>query len=174
VADYTGSRRAVEPLSPAAAANAFAEDDAASVCPECGAGVRPGQEWCTLCLHVLREPEPRPEPVTVHRLVTPELTPPLTPAPEVLLGEPGADVNGEPDGEADPGTVGPSSEARARAEAAAEALLAQLKVESRHDRLNVPEYLNSKSRIAAFVPVAMVVLCGLGIATLTVLGSIFG
>ena len=31
-----------------------------STCPECGALVRADQQWCTLCLHVLHEPEPEP------------------------------------------------------------------------------------------------------------------
>jgi hypothetical protein len=52
-------------------------------------------------------------------------------------------------------------------------LLAQLAVESSHNRLSVPVYLNSKSRVAMFVAVAMTVLGALGVATLTVLGSIF-
>jgi hypothetical protein len=74
----------------------------------------------------------------------------------------------------EPVAPGPSDEARARAEAAAEALLAQLSVESSHQRLNVPEYLNSKARITVFVPVAMAALCALGLASLAVLGVIFG
>ena len=69
---------------------------------------------------------------------------------------------------------GPSAEVRAQVDAAADALLAQLAVESSHNRLSVPEFLNSKSRIAVFVAVAMTVLCALGIATLAVLGSLFG
>jgi hypothetical protein len=169
VADYTGSRRATEPMSAASAAHAFAEDDAALVCPECGAGVRPGQEWCTLCLHVLRKPEP-------HLAPGPAAEPAAEPAPERAAEparEPAAEPAREPAAEAAPVSSGPSDEARARAEAAAEALLAQLSVETRHQRLNVPEYLNSKARITMFVPMAMAALCGLGIAVLAVLGAIF-
>jgi hypothetical protein len=64
MSEYTGSRR-VAPTAPSPdhstdVANLFAEDDDALTCPQCGAAVRPGQEWCTLCLHVLRTPEPEP------------------------------------------------------------------------------------------------------------------
>jgi hypothetical protein len=163
VPDYTGSRRATEPLSPALAASAFAEDDAATTCPECGAGVRPGQEWCSLCMHVLRRPEPEP-------------TPAPTPAPlPALATQPAAATQPASfDGAAEVTPEGPSAEVRAQVDAAADALLAQLAVESSHNRLSVPEFLNSKARIGVFVAVAMTGLCAVGIATLAVLGSLFG
>ena len=152
-----GSRRAIEPMSPAQAASAFAEDDLAPTCPECGAGIRPGQEWCSLCMHVLREPEP--EPVALPQ-------PALTPAVQAPAADPQAAVGAAAEG--------PTPEVRAQVEAAADALLEQLAVESSHDRLNVPDYLNSKARIAVFVTVAMSVLSGLGLAALAVLGWILG
>jgi rubredoxin len=161
VADYSGSRRAIEPMSPALAASAFAEDDAAATCPECGAGIRPGQEWCSLCMHVLRPPEPEPAPAPAPL--------PVLMSQSTVATEPASfDVTSEVAPE------GSSAEVRAQVDAAADALLAQLAVESSHNRLNVPEFLNSKSRIAVFVAVAMTVLCALGIATLAVLGSLFG
>ena len=166
-----GSRRAIEPMSPAQAASAFAEDDLAPTCPECGAGIRPGQEWCSLCMHVLREPEPEPEPEPV---ALPQ--PALTPAVQAPAADPqAADVQAA-DVQAAVGAAaeGPTPEVRAQVEAAADALLEQLAVESSHDRLNVPDYLNSKARIAVFVTVAMSVLSGLGLAALAVLGWILG
>jgi RNA polymerase subunit RPABC4/transcription elongation factor Spt4 len=39
-------------------------DQADVRCPHCGALLRPGAEWCTLCYADLR-PKPEPEPVTV-------------------------------------------------------------------------------------------------------------
>jgi hypothetical protein len=168
VAEYTGSRRAIEPMSPALAASVFAEDDAALTCPECGAGVRVGQEWCTLCMHVLRKPEPEPEPV-----IAPS-------APQTVVAAPAqsSESSRHSDAAADVASVAPSDgsseEVRAHVEAAAQALLAQLAVESSRDRVSVPEYLNSKARIAVFVAVVMVVLCALGLGTLGVLGSLFG
>ena len=162
-----GSRRAIEPMSPAQAASAFAEDDLAPTCPECGAGIRPGQEWCSLCMHVLREPEP--EPVA---LPQPALTPAVqAPAADAPAVDPqAADLQAAVGAAAE----GPTPEVRAQVEAAADALLEQLAVESSHDRLNVPDYLNSKARIAVFVTVAMSVLSGLGLAALAVLGWILG
>jgi hypothetical protein len=108
-------------------------------------------------MHVF--PKPEPEPVVPAAAVAAPLSSVVVPVPATDAQEPGSD---------------PSGADRARAEAAAEALLAQLAVESRHDRLNVPEFLNSKGRIGVFVAVAMTVLCALGIGTLAVIGSIFG
>src|SRR3954452_2463868 len=114
-----GNRRAGEPLSPvplssAQARSAFAEDDAMVTCPECGAGVRPDQEWCTLCLHVLRAPEPPPAPAA-----------PVVPAAApIASAPPAADI-----------------------EATADAMLAQLAVATRTDRLAVPSFLDSKAKI---------------------------
>src|SRR3954471_11343958 len=98
----------------------FAEDDAASTCPKCGAAIRPGQEWCTLCLHVLRAAEPPPAPVSV---------PAAVPA---AVAETGETVETEA-----------ATQARIDVEAAAEALLSQLAIDTRRDSFTVPPFLDS-------------------------------
>jgi hypothetical protein len=151
VVEYTGSRRNTEPLSAAAQQRLFADDDAARTCPECGAGVRPEQEWCTLCLHVLRAPEP-PEP--------------LVPAPVVPV------VAAAPADPADPADLAAAAADRARAEAAATALLEQLAIDSRKDRLVLPSYLDTKPKVAVACAVAMSGLTGFVLVGMSILGAI--
>ena len=67
-------------------------------CPECGAAVRPGTPWCTLCYRDLREPEPQ-QPVTV-------APPGSAPPGGQVLAEP-APVPAAPAGP--PGLVAPSA-----------------------------------------------------------------
>ena len=57
-------------------------------------------------------------------------------------------------------------------EAAAEALLAQLAVDTRKDSLVLPPFLATKARIAVAACVATVVLIGVGLAGLTILGAL--
>jgi rubredoxin len=154
VVEYTGSRRDREPLSAASQQRLFADDDAARTCPECGAGVRPDQEWCTLCLHVLRAPEP----------------PPL--ASVVPAGAAGASLEAEPAGPADPVELAAAAADRARAEAAATALLEQLAIDSRKDRLVLPSYLDTKPKVAVACAVAMSGLTGIVLVGMSILGAI--
>jgi hypothetical protein len=155
VADYTGSRRVGDAHSGTPDADTarrmFAEDDAASTCPKCGAAIRPGQEWCTLCLHVLRAAEPPPAPVSV---------PAAVPAAVAETGE--------------TAETQAATQARIDVEAAAEALLSQLAIDTRRDSFTVPPFLDSKARIAVFVTVAMTVLSGACLAAMGVLGRILG
>ena len=152
--EYTGSRRDGEPLSPALQQRLFADDDAARTCPECGAGVRPDQEWCTLCLHVLRAPEPPP------------------PAPVVPAGPAGASLEADPAGPADPVELAAAAADKARAEAAATALLEQLAIDSRKDRLVLPSYLDTKPKVAVACAVAMSGLTGIVLVGMSILGAI--
>jgi hypothetical protein len=146
VADYIGSRRVVDPSKGAEQAQrAFAEDDAVPTCPKCGAAVRLTQDWCSLCLHVLRTPEP------------------AAPAPQP------AAVGEEPDG-----STASEAEHRIDVEAAAEALLSQLAAETKRDGLHIPSFLSSKARIGVFVAAAMSALCGGLLLAMSVLGWLFG
>jgi hypothetical protein len=145
VAEYTGSRRAIEPTSAAQARRMFAEDDTALTCPKCRAAVREGQEWCTLCLHVLHAPQP------------------MAGTPETV---PEVDQPGEPD------SRGVASDVDV--EAAAEVMLAQLAIDSDRAGFSVPPFLNSKARITAFAAAAMVGLSVAGLVTMAVLGRLFG
>jgi hypothetical protein len=138
VADYSGSRRAAPALTDAETQRAFAEDDAALNCPECGSLVRADQQWCTLCLHVLHAPEPEPEP---------ELAP-----------RPGA-------------AAAQAAALPPEVEAAAQAMLEQLAIESRREGLQLPSYLQSKSQKAVAVTVAMTVLSAAVLLLMTVLGA---
>jgi hypothetical protein len=152
VAEFTGSRRtsqplAAAPLSAAQAQNAFAEDDAMLTCPECGAGVRPDQKWCTLCLHVLSAPEPPPVPVV------PEPTDAVVAAPALVFP-------------AEPTPL------PAELEATADALLAQLAVESRKERLAVPTFLDSKAKVALAVTVGMSVFSAVVLVGLSLVGAV--
>ena len=133
--------------------------DSPATCPQCGAATRPAQDWCTLCLHVLRAPEPAPvaaaaavEPGETTHIDHPgALEPTRAGAPRAGAADPDFDV-----------------------EAAASALLSQLAIDTKGDSFAVPALLNSKARIAVFVTVAMVVLCGVSLATMAVLGKLFG
>jgi hypothetical protein len=165
VADYTGSRRVGDPHSgmpdPETARSMFAEDDAAATCPKCSAAIRPGQEWCTLCLHVLRAPEPPPAPVSLPPVVPAALASPA--AVSTALTETGEAV------ETDAATG-----SRNDVEAAAEALHGQLAIDTRRDSFKIPAFLDSKARIAVFVTVAMTFLSGACLATMGVLGRLLG
>lgn len=168
MAEYTGSRRtsqslAAAPLSAAQAQNAFAEDDAMLTCPECGAGVRPDQEWCTLCLNVLRAPEPPPAPVIPEPMVAVAVEPGV-PAGPATPGEPAAA----------PALVFPAAPAPlpAELEATANALLAQLAVETRKERLAVPTFLDSKAKVAVAVTVGMGVFSSVVLVGLSVMGAV--
>lgn len=166
MADYTGSRRVGDPHSgmPDAetARSMFAEDDAASTCPKCSAAVRPGQEWCTLCLHVLRAPEPPPAPVTLPPVV-PAVAASLAAAESTAVTETGEAVETDA-----------TTKSRIDVEAAAEALLSQLAIDTRRDSFKVPPFLDSKARIAVAVTVAMTGLSGACLAAMGVLGRLFG
>ena len=139
MADYTGSRR-VGPIDP------FAEDDARLTCPKCGAGVRPDQEWCSLCLHVLRPPTPEPVPAVIAA---------------------GADAGGEGAEVAAAPRVAPE-----QVEAAATALLAQLAAETSRQRPTVPSYLDSNLKVGVAVTVAIAAFCTVVLVGLTVLGAV--
>jgi hypothetical protein len=154
VVEYTGSRRDREPLSAAEQRRLFADDDAARTCPECGAGVRPDQEWCTLCLHVLRAPEP-PAPTAV--------------LPAVAAG---ASLAADPADPIDPIELAAAAVDKARAEAAATALLEQLAIDSRKDRLVLPSYLDTKPKVAVACAVAMSGLTGFVLVGMSILGAI--
>jgi rubredoxin len=148
-----GNRRTGEALSPvpltsAQAQGAFAEDDAMLTCPECGAGVRPEQDWCSLCLHVLRAPEPPPAPVV--------------PAAPISAAAPDA-VDAAP--LAQPAVP-------ADIEARADALLAQLAVDTRKDRLVVPSFLDSKAKVVVAIIVGTSVVSAAVLVILTVLGAV--
>ncbi|MDP9221149.1 MAG: hypothetical protein M3P23_11530 [Actinomycetota bacterium] len=152
--EYTGSRRNTEPLSPAAQQRLFSDDDAARTCPECGAAVRPEQEWCTLCLHVLRVPEP-PKP-----------------APVVPVVAPGASLEAHPADPAVPADLAAAAADKARAEAAATALLEQLAIDTRKDRLVLPSYLDTKPKVAVACAVAMSGLTAFVLVGMSILGAI--
>jgi hypothetical protein len=62
--------------------------------------------------------------------------------------------------------------ARARAEAAAEALLAQLAIDSRNSGLVLPSYLDTKPKIAVAVAVGMSGLIAVALVGMTILGAI--
>jgi hypothetical protein len=140
----------------------FAEDDAAATCPKCSAAIRPGQEWCTLCLHVLRAPEPSPAPVSL---------PPVVPA---ALASPAAAVSTAVTETGEAVETDAATGSRIDVEAAAEALLGQLAIDTRRDSFKIPAFLDSKARIAVFVTVAMTFLSGACLATMGVLGRLFG
>jgi hypothetical protein len=153
VAEYSGSRRAAPALTDAETQRAFAEDDAALSCPECGSLVRADQQWCTLCLHVLHAPEPEPEPV-------PE--PVLAPRP-LAAPTPAAAEAAQP--------AAPASGLSPEVEAAAQALLEQLAIETRREGLNLPSYLQSQGQKAVAVVVAMTVLSAAVLLLMTILGA---
>lgn len=150
MAEYSGSRRAAPALTDAETQRAFAEDDAALSCPECGSLVRPDQQWCTLCLHVLHAPTPEPEPVLAP--ATPLVA--TTPA-SADAAQPAAQASGLPP----------------EVEAAAQALLEQLAYETRQQGLKLPSYLQSKGQKAVAVAVAMTVLSGGVLLLMTILGA---
>jgi hypothetical protein len=157
-----GNRRVSEPLSAvplssAQARGAFAEDDAMLTCPECGAGVRPDQEWCTLCLHVLRVPEP---PAALAAPVAPV-------APVVAAAVLPASATAAP-GE---GSV-PKAPLSPDVEATADAMLAQLAVATHQERLVVPSFLDTKAKVAVSIGVGMCVLSAAVLLILTVLGAV--
>ncbi len=56
--------------------------------------------------------------------------------------------------------------------AAADALLAQLAIDTRKQGLQVPELLASKGRVAVAVAIAMVLLVGVTLGVMTVLGAL--
>lgn len=140
----------------------FAEDDAASTCPKCSAAIRPGQEWCTLCLHVLRAPAPPPAPVSL-----PPAVPTASVSPTAALSAVDTETGEAVETDA-------ATESRIDVEAAADALLSQLAIDTRRDSFKIPPFLDSKARIAVFVTVAMTVLSGACLATMGVLGRLFG
>jgi hypothetical protein len=162
-----GNRRTGEALSPVPltspqAQGAFAEDDAMPTCPECGAGVRPEQDWCSLCLHVLRAPEPPPAPVV-------PVAPVSAAAPAAAVTQTSADSVA-----ADTAPLTPLSPPALPAdiEARADALLAQLAMDTRKGRLVVPSFLDSKAKIAVAVIVGTSVLSSVVLVILTVLGAV--
>jgi hypothetical protein len=163
VAEYIGSRRASEPLAamPQAvrADNPFVEDDAMPTCPKCGAGVRPGQEWCTLCLRVLRAPEPPAVPADRPARAS-------TASVDDWTAGPGSELGGV----AQVATAPPVP--REQVEAAAEALLAQLAVESRGQRLTVPSFLDSNLKIAVAVTAAIATFCFVVVVGLSIVGAV--
>jgi hypothetical protein len=171
VVEYTGSRRDREPLSAAEQRRLFADDDAARTCPECGAGVRPDQEWCTLCLHVLRAPEPEPEPLPVPE---PALLPVPLPALEperVPLPAQAAPAAAEALPADAPAPAPAVPKLAPEVEAAATALLEQLAAESQREG-GLPAFLSTKTRVAMSV---MVVMSGLSVVVmlvLTVIGAL--
>jgi hypothetical protein len=59
-------------------------------CPQCGAAVRPGAPFCTLCHADLRppkpEPEPEPEPLDVDPPAAVAYTPAVVSGPDPLTG----------------------------------------------------------------------------------------
>ncbi len=63
----------------------------ATACPSCGAALRPGAPWCTLCYADLRPP-PEPEPAPV----VPEPSLPLTAPVGAAFGIPAADPLTQP------------------------------------------------------------------------------
>jgi hypothetical protein len=154
VAEYSGSRRAAPALTDAETQRAFAEDDAALSCPECGSLVRPDQQWCTLCLHVLHAPAPEPEP---------EPEPVLPPATPVVATTPAPAEAAQP--------AASASALPPEVEAAAQALLEQLAYETRQQGLKLPSYLQSKGQKAVAVAVAMTVLSGGVLLLMTILGA---
>jgi hypothetical protein len=160
VADYAGSRRAAPAAGALEERPAGAEPDAALTCPQCGSFVRADQQWCTLCLHVLHAPEPEPEP---------------QPEPEVAeqVAEP-VTVADAATGTATAGAAtGPTpSGLTPEAEAAAQALLEQLAVETRRDSFQVPSFLRSPGQKAVAVAVVMSVLSTLVIVTMDIAGAI--
>jgi hypothetical protein len=132
-----------------------------SAAPSSGAAQRASAEddaalTCPKCGAAVREAQAWCS-LCLHVLHTPQ---PAAPAPQPAAGV-----------VAVPGSTG---EAAVDVEAAADALLAQLAVETRRDGLQVPAVLNSRARIAVFVTVAMSVLCGACLVAMGVLGAVFG
>lgn len=158
MAEYSGSRRAAPALTDVEAQRAFAEDDATLNCPECGSLVRADQPWCTLCLHVLHAPEPDPEP---------------EPEPEPVVARPLGAAAPAAAEVAQPATQAATQAATLppEVEAAAQAMLEQLAIETRREGLQLPSYLQSKSQKAVAVTVAMTVLSGAVLLLMTVLGA---
>jgi hypothetical protein len=175
VTEYTGSRRVGPSPSPALPVTPFVEDDAAMSCPECGATVRPGQEWCTLCLHVLRapeaEPEPEPEPLPVPEPASLPASVPVLEPERVPLPAQAAPAAAEALPVDAPAPAPAAPELAPEVEAAAAALLEQLAVESQREG-GLPSFLSTKTRVAMSV---MVVMSGLSVVVmlaLTVLGAL--
>jgi hypothetical protein len=73
---------------------------------------------------------------------------------------------------ADPADLAAAVADRARAEAAATALLEQLAIDSRKDRLVLPSYLDTKPKVAVACAVAMSGLTGFVLVGLSILGAI--
>ena len=168
MAEYTGSRRAIEPTSAAQAQRMFAEDDTALTCPKCRAAVREGQEWCTLCLHVLRAPEPTVA-VSVPSAASPVPSVAASPAASLDTSDTVSDPH-QPRDEPDSRDLASDVDV----EAAAEVMLAQLAIDTDREGFSVPPFLNSKARITAFVAAAMVGLSVAGLLTMGIVGRVFG
>jgi hypothetical protein len=167
VADYSGSRRAAPALTDAETQRAFAEDDAALSCPECGSLVRADHQWCTLCLHVLHAPEPEPVPEPQPE---PEPVPVLGPRPDAVAA-PAAAEAAQPAAPASAPGSGPASALPPEVEAAAQALLEQLAYETRQEGLKLPPYLQSTGQKAVAVAVAMTVMSAAVLLLMTILGA---
>jgi hypothetical protein len=131
-------------------------------CPECGAGVRPEQDWCSLCLHVLRAPEPPPAPVVPVAPIS--AAAPVTAAAQQAALDPGAEA----------ASAAPLAkrELSPEIEAQADALLAQLAVDTRKERLVVPSFLDSKAKVAVAIIVATSVVSSAVLVILAVLGAV--
>ena len=81
-------------VSPGAAASYRGGVTSASVCPSCGAAVRPDSPWCTLCYADLRaapEPEPVPEPESPPMIASPAPTSEPPAAAEAAPAAPAAE-----------------------------------------------------------------------------------
>lgn len=99
-------------------------EPAAARCRQCGSRLRPGAEWCSLCLTPVREPEPpapaRPGPPQVP-------TPAQAPAPSAQVPAPSARVPG-------PDAVRTRVPVDPQVIAVADRMLAELALDSAGDR----------------------------------------
>jgi hypothetical protein len=162
-----GNRRVAAPaLTAEETQRVFAEDDAAQTCPSCGSVVRPQQEWCTLCLHVLRAPEPEPQPEPAP---APEPVRAAIPVPDLgPTQEPQAAAERAAGADPDPK---PAPSLPPEVEAAATALLEQLAIDTRNEGFTLPSYLQTKGQKAIAVGIAMSVLSSAVLLLMTVFGA---
>ncbi len=138
-----------------------------AACPRCGAHVRPGADWCTLCYADLRPaPVPVVEPMDVDAMdvepVVDEVVGTAEPSVPTETPRPvgGKHARRAPAGEPAPAAAQPAAGAEAVLEIVvpgADAMLAQLAVESRGSLEGLGARLGSSKKVAIMLGGVVVV-----------------